>query len=150
MRFFLKTVGATTLVAACVMSGTTGTAQADAPAAKAAPAGLYTPSSLVLAVGQGDDAATATMQRAVTLTCTPKASGSHPSAAAACAELNEIDGEFAQLVGTSSGVACTKEWKPVVVTVDGVWQGRRVAWSATFSNNCVMGASLSEGAALSF
>ncbi|MEV8022731.1 subtilase-type protease inhibitor [Streptomyces sp. NPDC086554] len=146
MRFFLKTVGATTLVAACVMSGTTGTAQAETPA----PTGLYAPSSLVLAVGQGKDADTATMQRAVTLTCTPKASGSHPSAAAACAELNAVDGEFAQLVGTASGVACTKEWKPVVVTADGVWQGRRVAWSATFSNSCEMGASLSGGAALSF
>ncbi|MEU4997958.1 subtilase-type protease inhibitor [Streptomyces sp. NPDC021622] len=146
MRFFLKTVGATTLVAACVMSGTTGTAQAKTTA----PSGLYSPSSLVLAVGQGNDAATATMQRAVTLTCMPKASGSHPSAAAACAELNSVDGQFAELVGTASGVACTKEWKPVVVTVDGVWQGRRVAWSATFSNNCEMGASLSEGAAFSF
>ena len=146
MRFFLKTVGATTLVAACVMSGTAGTAQAQ----PTAPAALYAPSSLVLAVGQGEDAATATMMRAVTLTCTPKASGSHPSASAACAELNAVDGEFAQLVGSTSGMACTKEWKPVVVTADGVWQGRRVSWTATFGNSCEMGARLSEGVALSF
>lgn len=147
MRFFLKTVGATAVVAACVMSGTSGTAQAKTAAA---PTGLYAPSSLVLAVGQGSEAATATMERAVTLTCTPKASGTHPSATAACRELNAANGEFAQLVGSASGMACTKEWKPVVVTADGVWQGRRVAWSATFGNTCEMRASLSEGAALSF
>lgn len=147
MRFFLKTVGATAVAAACVMSGTSGTAQAQP---KAAPAGLYAPSSLVLAVGQGEEADTATMQRAVTLTCTPKASGTHPSASAACAELRAVNGEFAQLVGKQAGMACTKEWKPVVVTVDGVWQGRRVAWSATFGNSCEMRASVSEGAALAF
>ncbi|GAA3089618.1 subtilase-type protease inhibitor [Streptomyces rectiviolaceus] len=147
MRFFLKTVGATAVVAACVMSGTSGTAQAQP---KAAPVGLYAPSSLVLAVGQGEEANTATMQRAVTLTCTPKASGSHPSPSAACAELRAVNGEFTQLVGMSSGMACTKEWKPVVVTVDGVWQGKRVAWTHTFGNSCEMQASLAGGAALAF
>ncbi|MER5255963.1 MULTISPECIES: SSI family serine proteinase inhibitor [unclassified Streptomyces] len=147
MRFFLKTVGATAVVAACVMSGTAGTAQAQPQAASAS---LYAPSSLVMAVGQGEEADTAIMQRAVTLNCSPKASGTHPSASAACAELRAVDAQFAQLVGTSSGMACTKEWKPVVVTVDGVWQGRRVAWSQSFGNDCEMRASLSEGAALTF
>ncbi|MFG2650531.1 subtilase-type protease inhibitor [Streptomyces sp. NPDC048436] len=147
MRYFLKTVGATAVVAACVMSAAAGTAQAQP---KAAAASLYAPSSLVLAVGQGEDAATATMLRAVTLTCMPKASGSHPSPSAACAELRAADGDFAQLVGSPSGMACTKEWKPVVVSVDGVWQGRRVAWSKTFGNSCEMRASLPEGSALSF
>ncbi|MFC8126965.1 subtilase-type protease inhibitor [Streptomyces sp. NPDC057302] len=147
MRFFLKTVGATAVVAACVMSGTAGTAQAQP---KAASAGLYAPSSLVLAVGQGEEADTATMQRAVTLTCTPKASGTHPTASAACAELRAVNGEFAQLVGKSPGMICTKEWKPMVVTVDGVWQGRRVAWTTTFGNSCEMRASVAGGAALAF
>ncbi|MFE6162553.1 subtilase-type protease inhibitor [Streptomyces sp. NPDC056486] len=150
MRFFLKTVGATAVVAACVMSGASGTALAQSKASTTGPAGLYAPTSLVLAVGQGEEADTATMQRAVTLTCTPKASGSHPSASAACAELLAANGEFAQLVGKSSSMACTKEWKPVVVTVDGVWQGRRVAWSTTFGNSCEMRASLTESAALAF
>jgi hypothetical protein len=147
VRYFLKTVGATAVVAACVMSGTAGTAQAQP---KAAAAALYAPSSLVLAVGDGEEAATATMLRAVTLTCTPKASGSHPAPSAACAELRATDGEFGRLVGPASGMVCTKEWKPVVVSVDGVWQGRRVAWSKTFGNSCEMRASLAEGAALSF
>ncbi|WP_371525707.1 subtilase-type protease inhibitor [Streptomyces sp. NBC_01283] len=147
MRFFLKTVGATAVVAACVMSGTAGTAQAQP---KAAGAGLYAPSSLVLAVGQGEEADTATMERAVTLTCAPKASGTHPAATAACAELRAVGGEFAQLVGKSPGAICTREWRPVVVTVDGVWEGKRVAWSTTFGNSCEMRASLAGGAALTF
>lgn len=147
MRFFLKTVGATAVVAACVMSGTSGTAQAQP---NEAAAGLYAPSSLVLAIGEGEEADTATMQRAVTLTCAPKASGSHPAASAACAELRSVDGEFAQLVDASPGAFCTKEWRPVVVTVDGVWQGRHVAWSKTFGNGCEMRASLAGGAALTF
>ncbi|MGW7269009.1 subtilase-type protease inhibitor [Streptomyces sp. NPDC054864] len=146
MRFFLKTVGATAVVAACVMSGTAGTAQAQPKAA----ASLYAPSSLVLAVGQGEEADTATMQRAVTLTCAPKASGSHPSASAACAELRAVNGEFTQLVGKSPGMMCTKEWKPIVVTVDGVWQGKRVAWNKIFGNSCEMRASIAGGAALAF
>ncbi|MGW7075132.1 subtilase-type protease inhibitor [Streptomyces sp. NPDC054871] len=147
MRFFLKTVGATAVVAACVMSGTSGTAQADT---KAAPAGLYAPSSLVLAVGQGEEADTATMQRAVTLTCAPKASGTHPSPSNACAELRATTGEFDRLIGESPGMICTKEWKPVVVSVDGVWEGRRVTWSKTFGNSCEMRAKLSDSSALSF
>ncbi|WP_425574978.1 subtilase-type protease inhibitor [Streptomyces durmitorensis] len=129
------------------MSGTSGTAQAQP---KAAAAGLYAPSSLVLAVGQGEEADTAIMERAVTLNCLPKASGTHPTPSAACAELRAVDGQFAQLVGTSPGMACTKEWKPVVVAVDGVWQGRRVAWSQTFGNSCEMRAGLAGGAALAF
>ena len=48
------------------------------------------------------------------------------------AELRSVDGAFAQLVDTSPDRVCTKEWQPVVVTVDGVWEGRRVAWSTTF------------------
>lgn len=147
MRFFLKTVGATAVVAACVMSGTSGTAQAQPRAATAA---LYAPSSLVLAVGQGEEAQSATVERAVTLTCAPKASGSHPAASTACAELRSVKGDFAQLVDRSPGVICTKEWKPVVVTVDGVWEGRRVAWSATFGNSCEMRANLAGSAALTF
>nr|WP_202122690.1 subtilase-type protease inhibitor [Streptomyces sp. BA2] len=129
------------------MSGTSGTAQAQP---KAAPAGLYAPSSLVLAVGQGEEADTATMQRAVTLTCAPKASGTHPSPSNACAELRATAGEFDRLIGESPGMICTKEWKPVVVSVDGVWEGRRVTWSKTFGNSCEMRGSLSESAALSF
>ncbi|MFH8484387.1 subtilase-type protease inhibitor [Streptomyces longisporoflavus] len=129
------------------MSGSAGTAQAQP---KAAAASLYAPSSLVLAVGQGEEADTAIMERAVTLTCAPKAAGTHPAASAACAELRAANGEFGNLVGATHDMICTKEWRPVVVSVDGVWQGKRVAWSTTFANSCEMRASLTGGAAFAF
>ncbi|MCF3119537.1 MULTISPECIES: SSI family serine proteinase inhibitor [Streptomyces] len=146
MRRTLKAVGAAATAAACVLVATSGTAQAEAPK----PTSLYAPSALVLTVGQGEDATTAAVQRAVTLTCAPRPAGSHPAAAAACAELKGVDAQFAQLVGSTSDIACTKEWRPVTVTVAGVWNGRHVGWSTTFSNHCAMKAGLGEGAALTF
>ncbi|MFJ2766435.1 SSI family serine proteinase inhibitor [Streptomyces sp. NPDC087300] len=146
MRRTLKAAAAAAAAAVCVLTTTAGIAQAEAPR----PTSLYAPSALVLTVGQGEDAATATVQRAVTLTCAPRPAGSHPSAAAACTELAAVDGRFAELVGTESSVACTKEWRPVVMTVAGVWGGKHVQWSATFSNACMMKAGLGEGAALTF
>jgi hypothetical protein len=105
-------------------------------AALAAPDSLYAPSALVLTVGHGEDAALATPARAVTLTCAPTSSGSHPAAALACAELRGAGGDFDALTGRGD-VMCTKEYDPVVVTVDGVWQGRRVSYERTFANECV-------------
>lgn len=105
-------------------------------AALAAPSGLYAPSALVLTVGHGDSAALAAPARAVTLTCAPTASGTHPAAADACAELRGVGGDFDALTGRVD-VMCTKEYDPVVVTVDGVWQGRRVSYERTFANECV-------------
>jgi hypothetical protein len=118
-----------TLTATAVCGPLTGTALA-------APASLYAPSALVLTVGHGEDAALATPARAVTLNCAPTASGTHPAAAAACAELRGAGGDFDALTGQDD-VMCTKEYDPVVVTVDGVWQGRRVAYERTFANECV-------------
>jgi hypothetical protein len=105
-------------------------------AALAAPTGLYAPSALVLTVGHGDSAALAVPARAVTLTCAPTASGTHPAAADACAELRGVGGDFDALTGQVD-VLCTKQYDPVVVTVDGVWQGRRVSYERTFANECV-------------
>ncbi|MHC0431757.1 subtilase-type protease inhibitor [Streptomyces sp. O3] len=141
MRYVLKTIGVAAAAAACALTAATGTAQADA-------ASLYPPSDLVLAVGQGEEAATMTAERAVTLTCAPRPGGSHPDAKAACAELRAVDGAFAQLVTAQPHIACTMEWRPVVITADGYWEGRRVAWSATFANACQMKAHLSGSSAL--
>jgi hypothetical protein len=105
-------------------------------AALAAPASLYAPSALVLTVGHGESAALATPARAVTLTCAPTPSGSHPAAALACAELRGAGGDFDALTGRGD-VLCTKQYDPVVVTVDGVWQGKRVSYERTFANECV-------------
>ncbi|MET8690305.1 SSI family serine proteinase inhibitor [Streptomyces sp. NPDC004732] len=146
MRRTLKAVGAAAAAATCVLAATAGTAQAEAPQAKS----LYAPSALVLAIGQGENAESAAVERAVTLTCAPRPAGSHPSAAAACAELAKVGGEFTQLVGTTSDAICTKEWRPVTVTVGGVWNGKHVNWTTTFANQCTMKAGLGEGAALTF
>ncbi|MGP4045853.1 protease inhibitor [Streptomyces sp. 2A115] len=120
-----------TLTATAVCGPLTGSALA-APS----PNALYAPSSLVLTVGHGETAAATTPERAATLTCTPTASGTHPAAASACAELRASGGDFDALTGRRD-VMCTREYDPVVVTVDGVWQGRRVSYERTFSNECV-------------
>lgn len=64
-----------------------GTLTGSALAAPAAPASLYAPSALVLTLGHGESATAVSPARAVTLTCAPGPSGSHPAAALACAEL---------------------------------------------------------------
>ena len=98
--------------------------------------GLYAPSALVLTTGHGEYAAAATPERAVTLTCAPRPSGTHPAVVEACAELRASDGDFDALSGTT-GAFCTKQYDPVVVTVQGVWQGKRVAYERVFSTECV-------------
>ncbi|MFJ3492273.1 subtilase-type protease inhibitor [Streptomyces sp. NPDC086091] len=117
-----------------------GTLTGSAHAAPAAPASLYAPSALVLTTGHGESAAAVNPARAVTLTCAPSASGSHPAAARACAELRAAGGDFEVLAGPG-GALCTREYDPVVVTVDGVWQGRRVSFERTWSNECVKNSS---------
>lgn len=111
-----------------------------AGAAVAAPgpasAGLYAPSALVLTLGHGDTAAAVTPERAVTLTCAPTTSGTHPAAPEACAELRAVGGDFDALA-VRGGVKCTKRYDPLVVTVEGVWRGKRVAYERTFANECV-------------
>ncbi|MBN0042655.1 subtilase-type protease inhibitor [Streptomyces actuosus] len=110
-----------------------------AQAALAAPASLYAPSALVLTVGHGQRAADVNPERAVTLSCAPTSTGTHPVPAMACAELRAADGDLGALE-TRDDVMCTKEYNPVVVTVEGVWQGQRVAYERTFANECVKNA----------
>ncbi|MCX5329466.1 MULTISPECIES: protease inhibitor [unclassified Streptomyces] len=129
MRNTARWAATLALTATAVCGPLTGTALA-------APASLYAPSALVLTVGHGESAALATPARAVTLTCAPTSSGSHPAAALACAELRTVGGDFDALTGRGD-VLCTKQYDPVVVTVDGVWQGRRVSYERTFANECV-------------
>ncbi|MDN0197762.1 protease inhibitor [Streptomyces sp. S.PNR 29] len=129
---------ATTLgITATAVCGSLAGAALASPGA--APASLYAPSALVLTVGHGESAATVTPDRAVTLTCAPRPSGSHPDPVRACAELRGTEGDFDALTA-EDGVLCTREYQPVVVTVDGVWQGRRVSYERTFSNECVKNA----------
>ncbi|AKJ09033.1 protease inhibitor protein [Streptomyces incarnatus] len=133
MRNTARWAAALGLTAAAVCGPLTGAAVA---APGAAPSSLYAPSALVLTTGHGSDAAMATPERAVTLTCAPTASGTHPAAAAACAELRGTGGDFDALK-PAGDVWCNKLYDPVVVTVQGVWQGKRVSYERTFGNTCV-------------
>ncbi|MEV6112708.1 subtilase-type protease inhibitor [Streptomyces sp. NPDC052109] len=133
MRNTARWAAALGLTAAAVCGPLTGAAVA---APGAAPSSLYAPSALVLTTGHGSDAATATPERAVTLNCAPTASGTHPAAAQACAELLGTGGDFSALK-PSGDVWCTKLYDPVVVTVQGVWQGKRVSYERTFGNGCM-------------
>ncbi|MFG3309818.1 SSI family serine proteinase inhibitor [Streptomyces wuyuanensis] len=110
------------------------------------PASLYAPSALVLTTAHGENGATSP-ERAVTLTCTPGTTGTHPSADGACAALAQVEGEFGSLSEISRGqpLFCTREYNPVTVTAQGVWQGERVSYEHTFANECIKNA---EGAAV--
>lgn len=126
------------LTAAAVCGPLTGSAAIAAPAA---PDSLYAPSALVLTIGHGESAAAVSPARAVTLTCAPGPSGSHPAPALACAELRAAGGDFEALASGTGDVMCTKQYDPVVVTVDGVWQGKRVSYERGFANECLKNSS---------
>ncbi|GAU66303.1 putative subtilase-type protease inhibitor [Streptomyces sp. NBRC 110611] len=131
--------GAIALGTALVLGALATTAQAvAAPAQPGRSGGLYAPTELVLTVGQGESRATATVQRAVTLSCAPTATGSHPAPKAACTQLRAVSGDFDKVTNTVSERVCTKEWAPILVTADGVWQGKRVSYTYTFANACTM------------
>ncbi|WEO93803.1 subtilase-type protease inhibitor [Streptomyces sp. FXJ1.172] len=132
MRNTARWAAALGLTAAAVCGPLTGAAVA---APGATPSSLYAPSALVLTTGHGDQAATATPERAVTLSCAPTASGTHPDAVRACAELRGTGGDFSALKAAGN-VWCNKLYDPVVVTVQGVWQGQRVSYERTFGNAC--------------
>lgn len=132
MRNTARWAATLALTATAVCAPLTGAAIA----APAAPASLYAPSALVLTIGHGDSAGVATPLRAVTLSCAPTASGTHPAPALACAELRGAAGDFDALTARGDAM-CTKQYDPVVVTVDGVWQGKRVSYERTFGNECV-------------
>ncbi|WP_101258189.1 subtilase-type protease inhibitor [Streptomyces barkulensis] len=133
MRYAIKALGVSTALAVTCLTGSAATAAAS----PAQPEGLYAPSALVLTVGEGEDPATATVLRATVLRCSPAPGGTHPAPAEACDELRSADGEFASLLEPGDRM-CPMVWDPVTVTADGVWEGRRVSYTHTFPNSCVM------------
>lgn len=135
MRTTARWAATLALTATAVCGPLTGSALA---APDVAPASLYAPSALVLTLAHGDDATLTTPVRAVTLSCAPTPSGTHPDAASACVELRSVGGNFDAL-RSRDGVLCTKQYDPVIVTVEGVWQGQRVSYERTFGNECVKG-----------
>ncbi|HET6355532.1 subtilase-type protease inhibitor [Streptomyces sp.] len=159
MRYIRNTVAAVATASALVLTGTaaTGAAQAAQPTQRTQPTqqpaqakSLYAPSALVLTIGMGETAETATVSRAVTLTCAPRPDGTHPAAAAACTELFIVDGQFSALGEKTSHKMCTRQWNPVVISAQGVWQGKRVDWSAMYGNPCEMEGSMGDGSVFNF
>ncbi|MGW7097966.1 SSI family serine proteinase inhibitor [Streptomyces sp. NPDC054838] len=135
MRSISRSLG----LASGAMALTALTALAGSGAADAAPTGaetLYAPSALVVSVASGEDPAQATVMRAGTLVCAPRPTGTHPDPAAACAELRATGGAPDALTAPRANVRCTREWNPLTVTVDGVWQGRRMNYAHVFANPC--------------
>lgn len=135
MRSITRSLG----LASGAMALTALTALAGTGAADAAPTGtqsLYAPSALVVSVTAGQNAADGTVLRAVTLVCAPRPGGTHPSPATACAELRANSRSLDALAAPRPDTACTREWNPVTVTADGVWQGRRMSYTYTFGNPC--------------
>lgn len=138
---------------ATVMAGTLllgGFATATAQAAPTGAESLYEPSALVLTVARGEDPLTATVERAVTLTCAPTVEGTHPTPAAACKELAAVQGKFSELTAGPSNRTCTRHWDPIVVTAHGVWQGERVQFSTAYGNVCEMAGSMNGNAVFAF
>ncbi|MCX5231143.1 subtilase-type protease inhibitor [Streptomyces sp. NBC_00233] len=142
----LRRFAAASASALLCLVGTAGVAEARTES-------LYAPSSVVLSISKGTDASSATVLRAVTLSCAPTADGTHPAPEAACAELKagSQDGAFEGLLALPApDRMCPQHFDPVTVTVDGVWEGARTSWQYTFGNACVMSVSLNEGAAFAF
>ncbi|WP_030771742.1 MULTISPECIES: subtilase-type protease inhibitor [unclassified Streptomyces] len=140
MRRRLATVSAAALLC---LAGTAGVAEAS-------PTSLYAPSAMVFTIAQGDDAA-GTVLRAAVLSCAYTAEGTHPDPRAACDALNATSGEFDRLLAApDQGRVCPRHYDPVTVTADGVWHGERVAWKHTFSNACVMSATLNDNTLYAF
>ncbi|MCF2435873.1 subtilase-type protease inhibitor [Streptomyces thinghirensis] len=96
---------------------------ASSPPRPSPPASLYAPSALVLTVGHGESAATAHRYARVTLTCAPEASGTHPAAESACAELRGAGGDFDALAGGRRCAVAPGSTPPWSSPWDGVWAG---------------------------
>ncbi|MDK1474948.1 subtilase-type protease inhibitor [Streptomyces sp. 549] len=136
MRNTARWAAAGTLLTAAMLAPLSGTALADSSPSSPSSPSLYAPSALTLTFARGESAAASTPERAVTLTCSPNPGGNHPAAARACAQLRGVDGDFDSLPGDRNRY-CTMEYDPVVVTAQGVWDGRRVSYERTFGNACV-------------
>ncbi|WP_174250422.1 MULTISPECIES: SSI family serine proteinase inhibitor [Streptomyces] len=135
MRSIARSLG----LGSAAMALTAFTALAWPGAADAAPTGtqsMYAPSALVLSVIAGEDPAYGTVQRAVTLSCAPRAHGTHPSPARACADMRRHAADLDRIAEPGPGVDCTREWNPLTVTAEGVWQGRKFSYTHTYANPC--------------
>ncbi|REE96293.1 SSI family serine proteinase inhibitor [Thermomonospora umbrina] len=70
--------------------------------------------------------------RTVMLTCAP-ATGTHPDAGAACADLERTNGHIAQ---TPDDTVCSLEYRQVMGKAVGLWRGRVITFRQSFPNAC--------------
>jgi hypothetical protein len=73
--------------------------------------------------------------RAVKLECDP-ASGGHPQAAQACAELEAVGGDIDKI--EPAHTACIMIYQPVTAEVSGEWRGTPIGWQHRYGNGCEM------------
>lgn len=71
--------------------------------------------------------------RTVTLTCEPTG-GTHPDAAAACADLIKANGDIKRIPPAKGN--CLPVEIRVIAKASGIWQGRQIAYSQSFTNDC--------------
>ncbi|MBM7775361.1 hypothetical protein JOD54_005565 [Actinokineospora baliensis] len=74
------------------------------------------------------------LPRLAVLRCAPDG-GTHQAAAAACAQLSQVNGRFEKL-NVVPDAMCTLEYDPVKVTAVGLWGRRPVHYRAEFGNRC--------------
>ncbi|MGI5458961.1 SSI family serine proteinase inhibitor [Streptomyces sp. CA-249302] len=89
---------------------------------------------LYLTVTKGDARSSDT--RGTLLLCDPPQGHSH--AAEACAQLAAVDGDIDALPPRDG--FCPMIYAPVTATARGEWSGRKVDYTRTYSNSCVMAA----------
>ncbi|MHA5050427.1 SSI family serine proteinase inhibitor [Streptomyces sp. SD15] len=112
--------------------------------AHAMPQEAASDNSLHVTVSSGDDHTSSI--HGTLLHCDPP--GGHSHAAEACKELAAADGDIAR-IPVKPDVVCPMVYAPVTASARGEWDGRRVEYSRTFSNSCVMGAETGSVFALS-
>lgn len=97
----------------------------DIPGYPAKPEGSFTLS--ITSVASGETIAKAS------LTCPPNDS-SHPDPATACKQLSRANGQIEDIPEDPG--PCTDEFKPVIVSASGTWNGERRYYKQEFSNRC--------------
>ncbi|WP_283134307.1 subtilase-type protease inhibitor [Rhizohabitans arisaemae] len=88
--------------------------------------------ALILTIANGESPVPA--ERVALLFCDPPR-GTHPAASRACAQLNQVNGDPAEL-DVDPGAICPLIYAPVTVTATGVWQQSLVRFERTYGNSC--------------
>lgn len=112
--------------------------------AQSAPGDTVPGNWLYVTVAQGD-AGRSREIRGTLLLCGPPQG--HRHAVRACEELREADGDIGRI--PPKDIHCPMVHAPVTASARGRWDGRTVAYTKTFSNTCLMGATTGAVFALS-